>query len=102
LFDKILKISIFFSLQIDLQKKTEKRAFKMKKNQKQKKPAMYLLLVLSATSFNLYAEHPISVSAVYSYDFMRNTPNAVVLDAATMKPILLQEIAEKALLETFG
>ncbi len=74
----------------------------MKKNQKQKKPAMYLLLVLSATSFNLYAEHPISVSAVYSYDFMRNTPNAVVLDAATMKPILLQEIAEKALLETFG
>ena len=74
----------------------------MQKNKKQKKPAMYLLLVLSATSFNLYAQHPISVSAVYSYDFMRNTPNAFVLDAATMKPDLLQEIAEKALLERFG
>lgn len=70
------------------------------KSKKQNASAMYLLLILtSATSFNLYAEHPVSVSAVYSYEFLRQNPNAVVLDALTMKPVLLEEIAEKALLE---
>lgn len=61
------------------------------------KPAVFMLVMFVTETQAVCLD--ISVSPEKCLVFLSVCPDSVVLDALTMKPVLLEEIAEKALLE---